>query len=73
MDNAIIIYPSHEKVLEYAHILATKKNLNRDSAQDTRSIHDIMAPYFNNDRINEMHDQERNAIWSKRYLKLCQQ
>lgn len=43
------------------------KELNRDSAHDERSVIEILAPYMNNDRLNEMHEQERNAIWSKRY------
>lgn len=54
-------------MLAYAEELSKTKNFNRDSAQDIRSIKEIMLPYLNNDRIHEMHDQERNAIWSKRY------
>lgn len=60
------MYPSEEKVLNYAEELSKTKNFNRDSAQDIRSIKLIMSPYLNNDRIHEMHDQERNAIWAKR-------
>lgn len=51
----------------YASKLRDTKELNRDSAQDTRSIHDVMLPYLNNERITEMVDQDRSAIWSKRY------
>lgn len=62
----VITYPSDERILKYAEELEKTKNFNRDSAQDIRSIKEIMAPYLNNDRIHEMHDQERNAIWAKR-------
>lgn len=54
-------------MLHYSDELSKTKNFNRDSAQDIRSIKEIMSPYLNNDRIHEMHDQERNAIWAKRY------
>lgn len=54
--------------MAYAEELEKTKNFNRDSAQDTRSINEIMSPYLNNDRIHEMHDQERNAIWAKRLV-----
>lgn len=51
----------------YASKLKEKKaELNRDSAQDSRSIKEIMSPYVNNERIHEMVDQDRSAIWSKR-------
>lgn len=43
------------------------KNLNRDSAQDTRSVAEVMNPYMNKYRIHEMLDQDRSAIWAKRY------
>lgn len=62
----IIVFPPEDRILAYADELEKTKNFNRDSAQDTRSINQIMSPYLNNDKINEMHDQERNAIWSKR-------
>lgn len=63
----VINYPSDDKVLAYAEELSKTKNFNRDSAQDIRSIKEIMTPYINSDKIHEMHDQERNAIWAKRY------
>lgn len=62
----VIIYPSEDRILGYAEQLEKTKNFNRDSAQDIRSINEIMSPYLNIDRIHEMHDQERNAIWAKR-------
>lgn len=62
----IILYPSEETVLAHAAEVARTKCLNRDSAQDTRTIKEVLAPYLGNDKLYEMHDQERNAIWSKR-------
>lgn len=54
-------------MLKHAALLKRTKNLNRDSAQDTRSVADVMNPYRNSDRIHEMVDQDRSAIWAKRY------
>ncbi|GAB0088558.1 phosphatidylinositol 4,5-bisphosphate 3-kinase catalytic subunit delta isoform [Sergentomyia squamirostris] len=65
-DNTIM-YPAEDKILEHASRLAKQDNLNRDSAQDTRTIREILSPYLKNDRLHEMHEQERNAIWAKRY------
>lgn len=62
-----IVYPSDDTVLKHAALLKRTKNLNRDSAQDTRSVAEVMNPYMNNDRIHEMLDQDRSAIWAKRY------
>lgn len=62
-----IVYPSEDTVLRHAALLKRTKNLNRDSAQDTRSVAEVMNPYMNNDRIHEMLDQDRSAIWAKRY------
>lgn len=36
------------------------------SAQDTRTINVVLAPYLKKDKLDEMHDQDRNVIWSKR-------
>lgn len=60
------MYPSKETVLHYAENHVSKKCLNRDSAQDTRTITEILAPFLSNDRMHEVHDQERNAVWAKR-------
>lgn len=49
-------------------LIRNKTELNRDSAQDSRTIGEIMSPYLNNERIHEMVDQDRSAIWSKRYV-----
>lgn len=65
IDN-VILYPPEDRILTYADELEKTKNFNRDSAQDIRSINEIMSPYLNNDKIQEMHDQDRNAIWAKR-------
>lgn len=56
-------------MLKHAAFIKRSKNLNRDSAQDTRSVAEVMNPYMNsyNDGISEMHDQDRSAIWAKRY------
>lgn len=61
-----IIYPSTERLIEHAQHFAAIDTLNRDSAQDVRPIGEILGQYMVNARFNEMHDQERNAIWAKR-------
>lgn len=62
-----IVYPSDQTVFDYARDLRMRaKKLNRDSAQDKRSIKEIMAYYLNTDRIHDMVDQDRSAIWDKR-------
>lgn len=67
-----IVFPYDHEVMNYATSLRDKAELNRDSAQDSRTIGDIMSPYLNNERINEMVDQDRSAIWSKRYVIRCE-
>lgn len=62
----VILYPPEDRILKYAEELEKTKNFNRDSAQDARSIEEIMLPYLNNDKFHEMHDQDRNLIWAKR-------
>lgn len=66
-ENKIIVYPSEDQLLKHA---AQNRNcnrpLNRDSAEEVRPIKEILMPYIHNDRLNDMHDQERNAIWAKR-------
>lgn len=52
-------------MLQYAKTM--KRSLNRDSAQDTRSVAEVMKDYMNKYRIHEMVDQDRSAIWAKRY------
>lgn len=59
------MFPYDLEVMEFASSLRDKE-LNRDSAQDTRTISEIMSPYLNNERIHEMVDQDRSAIWSRR-------
>lgn len=63
-----IVFPYDHEVMHYAASLRNKTELNRDSAQDPRPIGEIMAQYLNNERIHEMVDQDRSAIWSKRYV-----
>lgn len=62
-----IVYPSEEAVLEYAETNHKTKNLSRSNACDDRSVKDILAPYMHNDRLNEIHEDDRIAIWSKRH------
>lgn len=61
-----IVYPSEEQIVNYAHQVSEKLNSNRDSAQDSRTIEDVLGPYLNRDRMHDMHEQERNDIWAKR-------
>lgn len=62
-----ILYPHEDTILQHAAEVRKTENLCRDSAEDSRNIKDILSPYMNNDRLHEMHEQERNAIWAKRY------
>lgn len=61
-----IVFPYEHEVIAFASQLRDTKELNRDSAQDSRTIFAVMSPYLNNERIHEMVDQDRSAIWSKR-------
>lgn len=61
-----IVYPSEEQIVAYAHQITEKLTSNRDSAQDSRTIHEVLGPYLNRDRMHDMHEQERNDIWAKR-------
>lgn len=60
------MFPYEHEVIAFASQLRDAKELNRDSAQDSRTIYAVMSPYLNNERIHEMVDQDRSAIWSKR-------
>lgn len=62
-ENKIIVYPSEEQLLKHA---AINRQLNRDSAEEVRPIREILMPYIHNDRLSDMHEQDRNAIWAKR-------
>ncbi|XP_063708405.1 phosphatidylinositol 4,5-bisphosphate 3-kinase catalytic subunit beta isoform [Culicoides brevitarsis] len=63
---ATIIYPNEETVLEYAESNRATKDLSRSSAQDTRNVKEILAPFMHNDRLNEMHENDRDLIWTSR-------
>ncbi|XP_035787665.1 phosphatidylinositol 4,5-bisphosphate 3-kinase catalytic subunit delta isoform-like [Anopheles albimanus] len=66
-DNRIIVYPNEEELLAQASRKCTRnEHLNRESAEDPRSIMAIMSVYMYNDRLNDIHEQDRNAIWAKR-------
>ncbi|XP_055587422.1 phosphatidylinositol 4,5-bisphosphate 3-kinase catalytic subunit beta isoform [Uranotaenia lowii] len=65
--NMIIVYPSEDQLLEHANKMRRiNRHLNRDSAEEIRPIKEILMPYMHNDRLNDMHEQDRNAIWAKR-------
>ncbi|XP_058063113.1 phosphatidylinositol 4,5-bisphosphate 3-kinase catalytic subunit delta isoform [Anopheles bellator] len=66
-ENKTILYPSEDELLLQATRKCTRnEHLNRESAEDTRSIMQILSRYMYNDRLNDIHEQERNAIWAKR-------
>ncbi|XP_053678088.1 phosphatidylinositol 4,5-bisphosphate 3-kinase catalytic subunit delta isoform [Anopheles nili] len=66
-DGRSIVYPSEEELLAHAARMNHRnQHLNRESAEDTRSIKAIMSAYMYNDRLNDIHEQDRNAIWAKR-------
>lgn len=61
-----IVYPGEDVVLQYAETNRKSKDLSRGSAQDDRRVGDIVSPYIHHDRLNEIHEDDRVAIWSKR-------
>lgn len=61
-----IYFPSEETVLNHARSNRLESNLRRDTITDERNIKDILSPYLNNDRLNDIPEQERNAVWEKR-------
>uniref|UniRef100_A0A182MDL8 phosphatidylinositol 3-kinase n=1 Tax=Anopheles culicifacies TaxID=139723 RepID=A0A182MDL8_9DIPT len=66
-EGRIIVYPGEEELLSHAAKMSHRnEHLNRESAEDTRSIKAIMSAYMYNDRLNDIHEQDRNAIWAKR-------
>uniref|UniRef100_A0A182QT80 phosphatidylinositol 3-kinase n=1 Tax=Anopheles farauti TaxID=69004 RepID=A0A182QT80_9DIPT len=66
-EGRLIVYPSEEELLAHATKLSHRnEHLNRESAEDPRSIKAIMSVYMYNDRLNDIHEQDRNAIWAKR-------
>uniref|UniRef100_A0A336MQM4 phosphatidylinositol 3-kinase n=1 Tax=Culicoides sonorensis TaxID=179676 RepID=A0A336MQM4_CULSO len=65
-NTATIIYPNEETVLTHAEENRKTKDLSRSSEQDPRNVRDILAPFMHNDRLNEIHENDRDAIWAKR-------
>uniref|UniRef100_A0A182KF04 phosphatidylinositol 3-kinase n=1 Tax=Anopheles christyi TaxID=43041 RepID=A0A182KF04_9DIPT len=66
-EGRIIVYPDEQELLSHAAKMSHRnEHLNRESAEDTRSIKAIMSSYMYNDRLNDIHEQDRNAIWAKR-------
>lgn len=61
-----IIYPEEEAVLLHAKKLADTENLNRSKVQDEKIIEKVLSCYLRSDKLDEMHDQDRNDIWSNR-------
>lgn len=67
-ENKIIVYPSEEQLLAHAEKMRRiNRHLNRDSAEEMRPIKEILMPYMHIDKLNDMHEQDRNAIWAKRH------
>ncbi|KNC26382.1 hypothetical protein FF38_05279 [Lucilia cuprina] len=65
-----IQYPSEETVLQYASKLAAcKEPLSRGSSQDgAATVSKVLSQYSRTiNKLYEMHDQDRNDIWEKRY------
>lgn len=66
-ENKIIVYPSEEQLVEHAAKMRERnRHLNRDSAEEIRPVKEILQPYIHSDRLTDMHEQDRNAIWAKR-------
>lgn len=66
-ENKIIVYPTEDLLVKHAEKMRRiNRHLNRDSAEEIRPIKEILMPYMHNDRLNDMHEQDRNAIWAKR-------
>lgn len=62
----MIMYPTEEIVVQHAIDLARTESLSRGKSQDSKSINKVLSQYLRSDKLYEMHDQDRNAIWSKR-------
>jgi len=64
-------YPSEEVVLQYA---ADREQVNRLQRQlagpekPIKELKELMANYTGLDKIYEMVDQDRNAIWERRLI-----
>ncbi|XP_062699657.1 phosphatidylinositol 4,5-bisphosphate 3-kinase catalytic subunit beta isoform-like [Aedes albopictus] len=66
-EHKIVVYPSEEQLLDHASKMRRiNRHLNRDSAEEVRPIKEILMPYMHNDKLSDMHEQDRNAIWAKR-------
>uniref|UniRef100_A0A1A9UYY3 Phosphatidylinositol-4,5-bisphosphate 3-kinase n=1 Tax=Glossina austeni TaxID=7395 RepID=A0A1A9UYY3_GLOAU len=64
-----IQYPSEELVLLHASHLANNETLSRSNSEDASiSVSQMLSQYLRSiNKIFEMHDQDRNDIWAKRY------
>ncbi|XP_037945852.1 phosphatidylinositol 4,5-bisphosphate 3-kinase catalytic subunit beta isoform [Teleopsis dalmanni] len=62
-----IQFPPEDAVLRYAGELMNSGNINRDLPEDcTKTVNEVLSQYLRSDKLYEMHDQDRNAIWSRR-------
>ncbi|XP_017048808.1 phosphatidylinositol 4,5-bisphosphate 3-kinase catalytic subunit delta isoform [Drosophila ficusphila] len=65
-----VVYPSEEVVLQYAadRAQATRKEnlLQQQPEKPLKELKDLLANYTGLDKIYEMVDQDRNAIWERR-------
>lgn len=61
------MYPTEESVIQYAVDKSSCETLSRGKSQDaSKAVNKMLSQYLRSDKIYEMHDQDRNAIWSKR-------
>lgn len=67
-----ILYPNEEKVLEYAETLRNSAPLKKPNEEE-RNIHEILTPYMYTDRLNDITEQERFALWEMRYECMVEQ
>ncbi|XP_011213577.1 phosphatidylinositol 4,5-bisphosphate 3-kinase catalytic subunit delta isoform [Bactrocera dorsalis] len=63
-----IQFPSMLAVLKYAEELHHREVLSSDKLhENSKPISAMLSQYLRIDKVYEMHDQDRNALWSRRY------
>ncbi|CAD6992165.1 phosphatidylinositol 4,5-bisphosphate 3-kinase catalytic subunit delta isoform [Ceratitis capitata] len=63
-----IQFPSMEAMLKYAGELDYNESFNKEKINDNvKPISSMLSQYLRIDKVYEMHDQDRNALWSRRY------
>ncbi|XP_030370722.1 phosphatidylinositol 4,5-bisphosphate 3-kinase catalytic subunit delta isoform [Scaptodrosophila lebanonensis] len=60
-------FPSEDTVLKYAADRAQSNRDTQSQSETVRPLADLLSNYTGLDKIYEMHDQDRNAIWEYRY------